>query len=158
MKAIAPASAITLSHINKRFGAVQANNDVSLDVERGTIHGIVGENGAGKSTLMSILFGFYQADSGEIFIAGADVRVVALASLRSSVCYLPAQPILFHRSIADNLRIGRFDSTCDERDQTASFLETQQRLFRWRWSGGRNHWQAQIKSPSAQPSPRASPR
>jgi simple sugar transport system ATP-binding protein len=62
--------AIKLSHINKQFGAVQANKDVSLEVERGTIHGIVGENGAGKSTLMSILFGFYQADSGGIFING----------------------------------------------------------------------------------------
>ena len=70
MKANARAPAIQLSHINKRFGAVQANKDVSLEVERGTIHGIVGENGAGKSTLMSILFGFYQADSGAIFVNG----------------------------------------------------------------------------------------
>src|ERR1700745_1737589 len=62
--------AIKLSHIKKQFGAVQANKDVSLEVERGTIHGIIGENGAGKSTLMSILYGFYQADSGEIRVAG----------------------------------------------------------------------------------------
>ena len=65
----APA-AIELRHIDKRFGHVQANRDISLRVERGTIHGIVGENGAGKSTLMSILYGFYQADSGEIWVAG----------------------------------------------------------------------------------------
>src|SRR6185503_16661203 len=70
MTATAASPAIALSHINKQFGAVQANKDVSLEVERGTIHGIVGENGAGKSTLMSILFGFYQADSGGIFING----------------------------------------------------------------------------------------
>jgi len=79
MKANAPASAISLSHINKRFGAVQANKDVSLEVERGTIHGIVGENGAGKSTLMSILFGFYQADSGEILVNG-EARKIASPS------------------------------------------------------------------------------
>jgi general nucleoside transport system ATP-binding protein len=62
--------AILLEHIDKRFGPVHANNDVSLKIERGTIHGIVGENGAGKSTLMSILFGFYQADSGRISVNG----------------------------------------------------------------------------------------
>jgi general nucleoside transport system ATP-binding protein len=58
--------AIELIGINKRFGAVHANNDVHLSIPRGSIHGIVGENGAGKSTLMSILYGFYRADSGEI--------------------------------------------------------------------------------------------
>jgi ABC-type multidrug transport system fused ATPase/permease subunit len=77
----------------------------------------VGPNGAGKSTLAKLLARLYDVDSGEIFIAGTDVRAVTLASLRSTVCYLPAQPILFHRSIADHLRIGRFDSTCGELEQ-----------------------------------------
>ena len=58
--------AIELIGISKHFGPVQANRDVSLTVQAGTIHGIIGENGAGKSTLMSILYGFYQADAGEI--------------------------------------------------------------------------------------------
>ncbi|PWR01348.1 heme ABC transporter ATP-binding protein [Meridianimarinicoccus roseus] len=64
------APAIELRGISKAFGAVQANKDISIRVERGTIHGIIGENGAGKSTLMSILYGFYKADSGEILIGG----------------------------------------------------------------------------------------
>lgn len=70
--ATAPASgwAIELEKINKRFGAVHANKDIDLKVQRGTIHGIVGENGAGKSTLMSILYGFYTADSGTIRVNG----------------------------------------------------------------------------------------
>ncbi|MEQ8964420.1 MAG: ABC transporter ATP-binding protein [Azospirillaceae bacterium] len=62
--------AIELVDINKHFGPVHANRDVSLRVEKGTIHGIIGENGAGKSTLMSILYGFYQADSGEVRVNG----------------------------------------------------------------------------------------
>ena len=62
--------AIELIGISKAFGAVQANKDISIRVMPGTIHGIIGENGAGKSTLMSILYGFYKADAGEIFIAG----------------------------------------------------------------------------------------
>src|SRR5690606_24860188 len=67
--------AVELIGINKQFGPVQANRDVSLAVGRGTIHGIIGENGAGKSTLMSILYGFYEADSGEIRINGKPARI-----------------------------------------------------------------------------------
>ncbi|UJW84834.1 ABC transporter ATP-binding protein [Devosia sp. SL43] len=72
--ASSPASgwAIELEKINKRFGPVHANRDIDLKVARGTIHGIVGENGAGKSTLMSILYGFYSADSGVIRVNGAE--------------------------------------------------------------------------------------
>ncbi len=69
------APAIELIGIDKRFGAVHANKNVNLRVERGVIHGIVGENGAGKSTLMSILYGFYEADAGEIRINGQPVRI-----------------------------------------------------------------------------------
>ena len=63
------APAIELKGISKSFGPVQANKDISIRVMPGTIHGIIGENGAGKSTLMSILYGFYKADAGEIFIS-----------------------------------------------------------------------------------------
>ncbi len=62
--------AIELKGISKAFGPVQANKDIHIAVPKGTIHGIIGENGAGKSTLMSILYGFYRADSGEIYING----------------------------------------------------------------------------------------
>ena len=70
-----PPPAIELRGINKRFGPVHANKDVSLVVPAGTIHGIVGENGAGKSTLMSILYGFYHADSGDIAIFGETMKI-----------------------------------------------------------------------------------
>ncbi|WP_022702630.1 ABC transporter ATP-binding protein [Pseudorhodobacter ferrugineus] len=62
--------AIELRGISKAFGPVQANKDISIEVAKGSIHGIIGENGAGKSTLMSILYGFYKADAGEIYISG----------------------------------------------------------------------------------------
>ncbi len=75
--ASAPAAgwAIELAGINKRFGPVHANRDIDLKVAKGTIHGIVGENGAGKSTLMSILYGFYSADSGTIAINGTQQTI-----------------------------------------------------------------------------------
>ena len=61
---------IELREITKRFGDVLANDRVSLAVQPGTIHAIVGENGAGKSTAMRIAYGFYSADSGEIVVDG----------------------------------------------------------------------------------------
>ncbi|MCE2516484.1 MAG: ABC transporter ATP-binding protein [Alphaproteobacteria bacterium] len=67
--------AISLSGVSKTFGAVRANDDISLTVQSGCIHGIVGENGAGKSTLVSILYGFYQADQGEIAVDGKPVHI-----------------------------------------------------------------------------------
>ncbi len=67
--------AIELKGICKSFGPVQANKDISIRVAPGTIHGIIGENGAGKSTLMSILYGFYKADRGKVFVHGAEINI-----------------------------------------------------------------------------------
>ncbi len=64
-----------LRGIHKRFGPVLANVDVSLGVRAGTVHGLVGENGAGKSTLMSVLYGFYRADSGSIAVFGQEADI-----------------------------------------------------------------------------------
>src|SRR3954468_3674379 len=71
----ARATAVELRSISKAFGPVQANRDRSRAVERGSITGIVGENGAGKSTLMSVLYGLYEADSGEILVEGRPARI-----------------------------------------------------------------------------------
>lgn len=62
---------IEMRNVTKRFGAVTANKGISLSIPANTIHAIVGENGAGKSTIMKILYGFYTADEGEIWIDGA---------------------------------------------------------------------------------------
>lgn len=67
--------AIELRGIDKSFGLVHANKNINLIVRKGTIHGIIGENGAGKSTLMSILYGFYQADKGEIVVDGQTITI-----------------------------------------------------------------------------------
>ncbi|RFC63185.1 ABC transporter ATP-binding protein [Fulvimarina endophytica] len=67
--------AIELVGIDKSFGPVRANRDIHLRIEKGTIHGIVGENGAGKSTLMSILYGYYHADAGQILVDGKPIDI-----------------------------------------------------------------------------------
>jgi simple sugar transport system ATP-binding protein len=66
--------AVELQHISKRFPGVIANKDVSLKVETGTVHALVGENGAGKSTVMKILYGMQRPDNGEILVNGQKVN------------------------------------------------------------------------------------
>ncbi len=66
---------IEMKDISKSFPLVQANDKVNFTVKKGEIHALVGENGAGKSTLMSILYGLYQPDEGDIFINGKKVII-----------------------------------------------------------------------------------
>ncbi len=64
-------------HVTKAFPGVVANQDVSLRLYRGEVLGLLGENGAGKTTLMSILYGLYHQDSGEILVRGEPVRITS---------------------------------------------------------------------------------
>ena len=66
---------VEMKHITKRFPGIVANDDVTIQVRKGEIYALLGENGAGKSTLMSMLFGMYEPDEGEIFIRGEKVRL-----------------------------------------------------------------------------------
>jgi len=104
--------AIELKKINKRFGEVWANRDIDLGVRRGTIHGIVGENGAGKSTLMSILYGFYTADSGEIFVNGKLEHITdSRHALRLGIGMVHQHFMLVDNfSILENVILGAEDS------------------------------------------------
>ena len=80
--------AIIMENISKSFGAVKANEDVSLTVNNGEIHALLGENGAGKSTLMNMLSGIYNPDSGSVFIQGEKVD---FASPKDSIVPFPVR-------------------------------------------------------------------
>lgn len=71
----APQYVIEMLHITKEFPGIRANDDITLQLKKGEIHALLGENGAGKSTLMSILFGMYQPEAGEIRKNGVPVTI-----------------------------------------------------------------------------------
>ena len=87
----APSLGEVMSHviemigIRKEFPGIVANDDITLQVEEGEIHAILGENGAGKSTLMSILFGLYHADKGIIKVRGKQVDITRRVRMMPSI-------------------------------------------------------------------------
>ena len=68
---------VEMKHITKRFPGIIANDDVTLQIKKGEIFALLGENGAGKSTLMSMLFGMYEPDAGEIYIRGKKEKITS---------------------------------------------------------------------------------
>ena len=70
-----PPYVIEMLHITKEFPGIKANDDITLQLKKGEIHALLGENGAGKSTLMSVLFGLYQPEAGEIRKNGQTVKI-----------------------------------------------------------------------------------
>ncbi|SEE95395.1 nucleoside ABC transporter ATP-binding protein [Rhizobiales bacterium GAS191] len=103
-----PPPAIELIGIDKSFGPVRANKNVNLTVAKGSIHGIVGENGAGKSTLMSILYGFYEADAGEIRVDGRNVRIAnSQIAIKAGIGMVFQHFMLVDElSVLDNVMLG----------------------------------------------------
>ncbi|MDW8352836.1 MAG: ATP-binding cassette domain-containing protein, partial [Anaerolineae bacterium] len=99
---------VELHHIHKHFGNVHANDDVSLTVEAGTIHGLLGENGAGKSTLVKILSGFITRDSGEIILDGRPAHIQSPAdALRYGIGMLHQDPLDFPPlTVVENFMAG----------------------------------------------------
>jgi len=99
---------LELRDIHKYFGPVRANDGISLTVEGGTLHGLLGENGAGKSTLMKILSGFYAPDGGEIVLDGEPIRA---SSPRDAIAHgigmLHQDPLVFLPfTVLDNLMLA----------------------------------------------------
>ncbi|MGZ5383703.1 MAG: ABC transporter ATP-binding protein [Acidimicrobiia bacterium] len=99
---------LELRDIHKHFGPVRANDGVSLTIESGTLHGLLGENGAGKSTLMKILSGFYAPDAGEIILDGERIQP---SSPRDAIAHgigmLHQDPLVFlPMSVVDNLLLA----------------------------------------------------
>ena len=94
-------------------------HDFSLDIKPGEKIGLVGASGSGKTTLTKLLLRFADIDSGKITIDGQDISEVTQASLRAKIAYVPQEPLLFHRSVRENIAYGRPDATDTEIEEAA---------------------------------------
>jgi ATP-binding cassette subfamily B protein len=88
--------------------------DLTLDIAPSERVGLVGPSGSGKTSITRLILRFFDPQSGAVRIDGQDVRDVAQADLRSRIAFVPQEPLLFHRSIAENIRYGRRDATPEE--------------------------------------------
>lgn len=94
-------------------------HDFSLNIQPGEKIGLVGSSGSGKTTLTKLLLRFADIDSGEITIDAQNIAEVTQASLREQIAYVPQEPLLFHRSVRENIAYGRPNATDAEIEKAA---------------------------------------
>ncbi|MGH9242646.1 MAG: ABC transporter ATP-binding protein, partial [Vicinamibacterales bacterium] len=122
--AFAPShSGVEFRNIAFRYSAAQPPlfEQFSLTIEPGTRLGLVGRSGGGKTTLTRLLLRFADLEQGDILVGGQPIERVPQADLRRTIAYVPQDPAMFHRSIADNIRVGHPDAT-DEAVREAARL------------------------------------
>ena len=108
---------VTFAH-DEGKGATLFHN-FSLHITPGEKVGLVGSSGSGKTTLTKLLLRFADIDSGTITIDGQDIAEVTQSSLRSQIAYVPQEPLLFHRSVRENIAYGKANATDAEIEQAA---------------------------------------
>lgn len=97
---------IVFDNISFSYGKKKLFENMSVHIRKGEKVGIVGYSGSGKSTFVKLILRFYQLNSGSISIDGQDISNVTLHSLRNQVTLIPQDPILFHRSLRENIHYG----------------------------------------------------
>jgi ABC-type multidrug transport system fused ATPase/permease subunit len=103
--------------VNVHFAFASNNpvlDNITLQVKSGERIGLVGPSGAGKSTLVRLLLRFYDIQQGSILIDGQNIRNITQSSLREAISFVPQDPILFHRSLHDNICYGKTDASDEE--------------------------------------------
>jgi simple sugar transport system ATP-binding protein len=115
---------LELRDIHKHFGPVRANDGITLTVEAGELHGLLGENGAGKSTLMKVLSGFIEADSGEVVLDGEAVPLESPGdAIEAGIGMLHQDPLVFLPfSVIDNFMLGSPGGVFLDRGETEKAL------------------------------------
>ncbi len=123
---------VTLNHVSKSFGPVRVISDVTLTLEPGQVHVLLGENGAGKSTLIKMISGIYHPDKGEVLIDGKPVHLAGprdaehrgIATIHQELNLVPTM------SIAENIMLGRFPTKAGIVDRRAVRQQAQAALDR----------------------------
>lgn len=109
---------IDFEHLSFRYPDAPANeyvfDDLNLHIPAGQRIGLVGRSGSGKTTLTKLLLRLDDVQRGEVLVDGQDVSKCTQQSLRQQVAYVPQEPLLFHRSVRENIAYGRPDATMDQ--------------------------------------------
>ncbi len=92
----------------------QVLQNISLTIPSGQKIGLVGQSGAGKTTLVNLLLRFYDVTGGGIFIDNQNIAKITQKSLREAIAYVPQEPMLFHRSLRENIAYGKIDASDEE--------------------------------------------
>ncbi len=102
---------IVFENVSFRYGEKKLFQNKNLRIDAGEKVGLVGYSGAGKSTFVNLILRFFPIEEGKILIDGQDIASSTLESLRSQVSLIPQDPILFHRTLEDNIRYGRVEAS-----------------------------------------------
>lgn len=106
---------ILLDHLSFHYEkGIDVFTDFTLSIPAGQKVGVVGHSGSGKSTLFKLLLHFLNVSQGSITIDGQDIRAITQDDLRRAISYVPQEPILFHRSLLENIAYAKPDATKDE--------------------------------------------
>ncbi|MFT5133352.1 MAG: ATP-binding cassette subfamily B protein [Gammaproteobacteria bacterium] len=109
------AGAIRFDNINFAYASGKPIFEkLNFEIHPGEKVGLVGFSGSGKSTIMNLILRLFEPQAGSILVDGQDIQTVAQESLRGSISMIPQDPMLFHRTLMENIRYGRLDATDDE--------------------------------------------
>ena len=112
---VVPQGAVDFKDVTFHFNAQQPIlKSLNLSIRPGEKVALVGPSGAGKSTITKLLLRFYDVSGGAIEIDGQEIAKVTQDSLREAIAFVPQEPILFHRTLMENIRYGRRDATDEE--------------------------------------------
>jgi len=122
---------LKMEHISKYFPGVNALDDVSIDVRRGSVHALMGENGAGKSTLMKCLFGIYSKDSGKILLDDKEINFKNSKNALENGVAMVHQELnqALKRNVMDNLWLGRYPTKFGIMTDERKMYEDTKKIF-----------------------------
>ena len=126
---------IKFNNVNFRYNTDQDDEhaflyDFSLDIKSGQRVGLVGPSGAGKTTITKILLRFINLQSGSITIDGQDIAKVTQSSLRGAIAYVPQEPLLFHRSLFENIAYANEKATKEDVVKAAKIAHADEFIMR----------------------------
>ncbi|MBN8831881.1 MAG: ABC transporter ATP-binding protein [Sphingomonadales bacterium] len=123
---------IRFDHVRFQYGghSTALYEDLDVTIPAGQRVGLVGRSGSGKTTFVKLIQRLYDVTGGAVLIDGQDVRAVQQASLRRSIAIVAQEPILFHRSLAENIAYGRPDATMAEIERAAALANAHDFIVR----------------------------